>query len=83
MSYYNKEYLIKDKKTKAKEFAGYARKAIKSGKKHFVMVYECNIKEPDKSRICFDCSDISAEEIVSVMKQFIMQLSKEATIKDG
>jgi len=76
---YNKEFITKDKKTKAKEFAGFTRSVIKKNKKHFVLIYDYDEKTPSNSKISFDCADISLPEIMSVMKQFMMQLQGENT----
>jgi len=79
-SIYNKEYILKEKKIKALEFAQRARRVIKNNNKHFIMIYEYNEKNPDLSSMGFDCSNISLEEIMSVLKQFIVQLKKEEKI---
>jgi len=81
MSLTNKEYLMKDKKTKAKELSSVTRTVVKHNRKHFIIVYEYNEKDPSKSLFSFNCANITSLEILSLMKQMMEQISAEANLK--
>jgi len=73
MTVTNKEYINKTIKQRAKIFAKQSEDVILHNRKHFILLYEEN-KNPKKSFWSFDCTKMSAREIVDIFKQIIMSV---------
>lgn len=76
----NKAYMKKTKKQRADIFAKQVNKIVLNDKKHFILLYEAN-SNPSKSYWSFDCSQLSAYELVGLVKQILISIIKEKKIK--